>query len=233
MDKIERQYALLRALVEEYIGSAKPVSSQTLVSEYGFDYSPATIRNDLASLENAGLIVQPHTSAGRIPTEKGYQFYIHNFIKKRALTQRHKKVLAQADGEQSDSHRRMKALARAMSDLTNEAVVVSHGDESFVSGLSKITRKPDFVDREELVALSEMFDQLDDVMSVMQEKIDREVQILIGANNPIARSCSIVLTQYELPDRSIGVVGILGPMRMDYETNVAVIEYVDELIEDE
>jgi transcriptional regulator of heat shock response len=233
MSNSDRQYALLQAVIEEYVGTAKPVSSKTLVTEYGFDVSPATIRNDLSSLEEAGLIVQPHTSAGRIPTEKGYQFYIEHFIKRKSLAARHRKTLAQADAKGDDSHRRMKTLARAMSDLTNEAVVVSHGKDSFVSGLSKITRKPDFVERSELVALSEMFDQLDEVMNDVQDKIDREVQILVGANNPIARSCSIVITQYELPDRSIGVMGILGPMRMDYETNVAVIEYVDELIEDE
>lgn len=232
MDKIERQYALLRAVVEEYIRSAKPVSSNTLVSEYGFHYSPATIRNDLALLESAGLIVQPHTSAGRVPTEKGYQFYIQNFITTQDLAPNQKKHLQQADSETTDSYRRIKKIAKAVSDLTNEAVIVSHNEDSFFTGLSNITKKPDFAQRDALVALSEMFDQLDDVMSDIEERMSEQVQIFIGEENPLSATCSIVLTSYQLPDRTIGVLGILGPMRMDYATNVAVIQYVDDLIED-
>ena len=71
-----RSQAILRAVIEEYISSATPVASQTLVDRYGLGVSSATVRNILAELETAGLLTHPHTSAGRIPTDAGYRWYV-------------------------------------------------------------------------------------------------------------------------------------------------------------
>ena len=78
LDKRKRQ--ILQAVVDEYINTAEPVSSATLVKKYGLDYSSATVRNELAELENIGYLDKPHTSAGRIPSEKGYRFYVDELL---------------------------------------------------------------------------------------------------------------------------------------------------------
>jgi heat-inducible transcriptional repressor len=72
----ERKLTVLRAIVEDYVSTTEPVGSKSLVDRHHFDVSPATIRNDMAVLEERGFIAQPHTSAGRIPTEKGYRFFV-------------------------------------------------------------------------------------------------------------------------------------------------------------
>jgi len=72
----ERKLAVLRAIVEDYVSTTEPVGSKSLVDRHGLDVSPATIRNDMAVLEEQGFIVQPHTSAGRIPTDKGYRLFV-------------------------------------------------------------------------------------------------------------------------------------------------------------
>ena len=72
----ERQQKILLAVVCEYISTAEPVGSRTIARKYEFGISPATIRNIMADLEEMGLLVQPHTSAGRIPTDKGFRFYV-------------------------------------------------------------------------------------------------------------------------------------------------------------
>src|SRR6202035_4601721 len=72
----ERKLAVLRAIVEDYVSTTEPVGSKSLVDRHGLDVSPATIRNDMAVLEDQGYIAQPHTSAGRIPTEKGYRLFV-------------------------------------------------------------------------------------------------------------------------------------------------------------
>src|SRR5579863_2432277 len=72
----ERKLAVLRAIVEDYVSTTEPVGSKSLVDRHGLDVSPATIRNDMAVLEEQGFIAQPHTSAGRIPTEKGYRLFV-------------------------------------------------------------------------------------------------------------------------------------------------------------
>src|ERR1700758_918620 len=72
----ERKLAVLRAIVEDYVSTMEPVGSKSLVDRHGLDVSPATIRNDMAVLEEQGFIAQPHTSAGRIPTDKGYRLFV-------------------------------------------------------------------------------------------------------------------------------------------------------------
>jgi heat-inducible transcriptional repressor len=72
----ERKLAVLRAIVEDYVSTTEPVGSKSLVDRHGLDVSPATIRNDMAVLEEQGFIAQPHTSAGRIPTDKGYRLFV-------------------------------------------------------------------------------------------------------------------------------------------------------------
>src|ERR1700731_4525116 len=72
----ERKLAVLRAIVEDYVSTTEPVGSKSLVDRHGLDVSPATIRNDMAVLEEQGFITQPHTSAGRIPTDKGYRLFV-------------------------------------------------------------------------------------------------------------------------------------------------------------
>ncbi len=78
LDKRKKQ--ILQAVIDEYINTAEPVSSGTLVKKYGLDYSSATVRNELAELENIGYLDKPHTSAGRVPSEKGYRFYVDELL---------------------------------------------------------------------------------------------------------------------------------------------------------
>lgn len=75
-----RKKEILQAIIDEYINTAEPVSSATLVNKYGLDYSSATVRNELAELEDSGYLDKPHTSSGRVPSEKGYRFYVDELI---------------------------------------------------------------------------------------------------------------------------------------------------------
>ena len=72
----DRQKLILKAIIQEFIETAKPIGSKTILLGYNFDVSPATIRSDMATLEKEGLIMQPHTSAGRIPTDLGYRIFV-------------------------------------------------------------------------------------------------------------------------------------------------------------
>ena len=79
MELDERKAAILRAIVEEHISTAQPVGSQTIARSRGLGVSSATVRNDMTVLEREGYLVQPHTSAGRVPTDRGYRFFVDNF----------------------------------------------------------------------------------------------------------------------------------------------------------
>jgi heat-inducible transcriptional repressor len=82
----QRKQQILRALVEEYIHSATPIASETLVRKYGLNFSSATVRHELAGLEEAHLIYQPHTSAGRVPTDLGYRYFVEHLMQESALS---------------------------------------------------------------------------------------------------------------------------------------------------
>src|SRR5437868_1209571 len=82
----QRKQQILRALVEEYIHSATPIASETLVRKYAMNFSSATVRHELAGLEEAHLIYQPHTSAGRVPTDLGYRFFVEHLMEESALS---------------------------------------------------------------------------------------------------------------------------------------------------
>lgn len=236
MDKTERREALLRAIVQEYIKSARPISSKTLVDEYGFDYSPATIRNDMAALEAAGYIAQPHTSAGRVPTEKGYQYYISNFIEQKELQQSKKEFIKKAvKQEEEDDRKKAQQLAKSIADLTDEAVIISFSGGGYLyTGIAHIFRKPEFVEHAEMmVTMGELFDHIDEVMGGVRQDIDNEVRVLMGNRNPFAESLSMIVSEYDMQNGPHGIFGILGPMRMDYDTNFAIFEYMESLMEEE
>lgn len=232
MSKQERQYKLLQTLIKEYIKNAHPVSSKTLAQKCGFDCSSATIRNDMVDLEDAGFIAQPHTSAGRIPTEKGYQYYIKHFIHRKELGEAKKEAVEQAMQKQEDDQReKIRRLAKALAELTDETVVVSFGGNSYYTGISRMFRKPEFAEHAELmVSIGEMFDQIDDVMNSMQARVVDDIQILIGQDNPFSSSCSMIVSEYDLWDDGSSLLGILGPMRMDYDTNISIMEYMESLM---
>ncbi|MFC1598022.1 DeoR family transcriptional regulator [Patescibacteria group bacterium] len=231
MDKNQRREALLQAIVKEYIKTAHPVSSKGLVEAYGFDFSAATIRNDMAFLEQEGYITQPHTSAGRVPTEKGYQYYIKNFLGEKELNKKQKETLDTAASEPADQpQQKVKQLAKTVAELSDEAVVLMHGDTYYFStGLSHIMRKPEFAGLELAVTMSEVFDQLEDLMGIVHEVMSEQTQVMIGQDNPISEQCSLVASEYLLDDIQ-GVIGILGPMRMDYDTNIALLQYIESLM---
>ena len=99
----ERKNKLLKYIVDEYVDSAEPVGSSLIVDKYELNVSPATVRNDMMELENDGYIYQPHTSAGRIPTENGYRFYVDNFLKKDKIKQNVKNKLVDCFSSEKDN----------------------------------------------------------------------------------------------------------------------------------
>src|SRR5215475_8713046 len=82
----ERRLAVLRAVVEDYVATQEPVGSRALVERHALGVSPATVRNDMAALEEEGYITQPHTSAGRVPTDKGYRLFVDRLAEVKALS---------------------------------------------------------------------------------------------------------------------------------------------------
>ncbi|WP_035571099.1 heat-inducible transcriptional repressor HrcA [Halonatronum saccharophilum] len=121
----DRKKKILKAIVNEYVMSAEPVGSRTLARRYDFGVSPATLRNDMADLEEANYLEQPHRSAGRIPTDKGYRFYVDALMDLKKLSNNQAKVI---EDDYSVKNRELQDLieetSQLLSDLTNYTSMV-------------------------------------------------------------------------------------------------------------
>lgn len=228
----DRKMALLSAIVNEHIENGGAVGSRLLVDKYHLEVSPATVRNDMMTLEDEGLLTHQFTSAGRIPTEKGWKYYLENLMKETALTEREKNVLMGAYGEQGDdSEVRLKRLAKALAEMSKEAVVVAFSPHDvYYTGISYLFSQPEFQHIDLVSRFSEIIDHLDEVVYTLFPKVTDEITPAVGKDNPFDRSCGVVMMRYETTDAQGGFMSILGPMRMDYGANVGRLRFIQEIV---
>ena len=120
----DRKKKVLQAIVEEYVNTAEPVSSSSLVNNYGLDYSSATIRNEMAELEKMGFLDKTHTSSGRIPSEKGYRFYVDELIKEDNISlEEIKYISSKLETKVNEIEELTQITANTISEVTHYATV--------------------------------------------------------------------------------------------------------------
>lgn len=232
-DLTPRQHSLLTNLIEAYVRSAEPVPSQALVGQRGLDVSPATIRNELAALEEAGYLEQPHTSAGRVPTERAWRAYVHELQSELAQQKAQPKPadatrLKIAIESEHGTHP-LKALAKSLVDLVDEAVIVAFSPRDvYYTGLSNLFRQPEFMAQGEVLAMSELMDRLDDAVTKLFPTATGEVTVLLGRDNPLGSHCGLLVTRYR-NGQSEGVIAALGPLRQPYRHHLPLLAFARDL----
>jgi heat-inducible transcriptional repressor len=122
----DRRLAVLRAIVEDYVATQEPVGSKALVERHSLGVSPATVRNDMAALEEEGFITQPHTSAGRIPTDKGYRLFVDRLTTLKPMTVAEKRAIATFLDGAVDLDDVVHRSVRLLSQLTRQVAVVQY-----------------------------------------------------------------------------------------------------------
>ena len=122
----DRKLAVLRAIVEDYVATQEPVGSKALVERHGLGVSPATVRNDMAALEEEGLIAQPHTSAGRIPTEKGYRLFVDRLSQVKPLSAAERRAIATLLQGAVDLDDVVQRSVRLLAQLTRQVAIVQY-----------------------------------------------------------------------------------------------------------
>lgn len=223
----KRQELLLKLIVESYIKTAEPVGSNFLVIKSGLDISAPTIRNEMRELEEAGYLTHPHTSAGRIPTELGYQYYVENLMEADKIKQKTKNKIEDLVKDEKDNVKKVKGFARLISEETGEAVIVAFDpDNIYYTGIASLFSQPEFRDSTSLASVSNIFDNCEDNMEEMFETIGQEIDILIGQKNPFGNECGLVATKFG----GQGLLAIIGPTRMNYGGSVDLVKFIKELI---
>lgn len=218
----ERQRKILDFLVREYISKAEPVGSNVLAEKEELGVSSATIRNDLVELEEQGLVFQPHTSAGRVPTEKGYKYFTDNFLNDLRLGEELEEI-RKIGGEGEE---KIKNIAKATAKISTDAVFAVLGKGNvYYTGISNLFKKPEFEDKNIVINVSSIIDALDEKISKIYNNSPEEPKIFLGDKSPFGNGCAAVAIRKEKT-----MFGIIGLSRMDYEKNLALIKFIKDII---
>ena len=245
MNITPRQTQILVAIIEQYAEVASPVGSVTLAKLFGV--SSATIRSEMAKLEDLGLIMQPHTSAGRIPTDKGYRFYVN-------------RLTAQSEGEDEqillnannskDSLRGFRAISSRVSaqndradhairsavdslvELTGNLGLATIGDQLYINGIYNLFSQPEFESGEAVQSVAQLLDNLEPWLREVTP--NEPLNVYIGSENPIGKSsgASLIISKFESPFSENSYIGVLGPTRQNYGKVVRLVQKTGEFLEE-
>lgn len=235
---MDRRRAILQAIIQEFIETAEPVGSQAIVVGYNFSVSPATIRNEMANLENEGLIYQPHTSAGRVPTEVGYRLFVDELADYEAAARQAEKALQKivVQYEMEKAREKMYDSVRILAQATGDVSFATLPDNrrTFYLGVSNVLKQPEFSqDPLRASQVVEVLENTDNFVNTLRElKLPAGAHIFIGKENilPQIQSCALIVSRYRVGSFE-GYFGLLGPTRMKYAFNRAIVEQMRAMIE--
>jgi len=227
-ESLRRQEVVLEIIVRTYIETAEPVGSRYVARKLGL--SSATIRNVMADLEDLGLITHPHTSAGRIPTDKGYRYYIESLMRVRSINEQ----IAREIQEEYRSAMRsledvMERTSHLISHLTNYVglTMLPEYDKVYMEGASHIVEQPEFKDFKKLHDILRFLEEKREMLNFLGDDIAEERLIIhIGRENKFSylSDCSIVTRGCKVKGKVKGRVGVIGPKRMSYEKVIPTVE---------
>jgi len=330
MDVRERRDTVLRVIIEDYIIGAVPVASKAIVERYGLQVSPATIRNDTAYLEQEGYIIHPHHSAGSVPTDKAYRYYVESIVEEIELSPAEQHLIHQISQEvKEELEQWLKMVATLLAHLVHNLVVITtpkavccrfkHLDlvalqdfmallivvlyeakvrrqvlsfnrkisqdeltnlankltstyagmtsneisakkeglsseeiqlsaslteimaaedkleygEPYLEGLRLLLSQPEFTNSSRTLSILEMLEGENWLRNIFrQESSKRGVKVVIGGENPepALQDLSLIASQYGIPDRASGIVGVIGPKRMDYAKAISSLTSLSTLL---
>ncbi len=228
----DRQNQILRAIVEQYAEVASPVGSSLLAKV--FNVSSATIRAEMAELERLGFIAQPHTSAGRIPTDKGYRLYVNSLsdTQQSPTERRGERALAARVEGGGLPERTIRNAVDTLVELTHNLGIATIGNQLYMSGLSNLFGQPEFAGGNQVQQVARLLDNLE---PWLREAAPNEpLSVYIGAENPIGRAanCTLIISKFRSPYSDRSYIGVLGPTRQSYRNVMGLVEHAGRSLEE-
>lgn len=245
MSITNRQKEILFAIIEEYAEMAAPVGSVTLAKLFGV--SSATIRAEMAKLEEAGYLVQPHTSAGRVPTDSGYRLYVNSLSEEMNNTKPREdnpaRLLSGGDDRSARAiELRINAQERAdfairgavdsLVELTGNLGLATIGDQLYLAGMSRLFTQPEFMDTARVQSVAKLLDNLE---PWLREAAPGEpLNIFIGQENPIGKTSgvSLIISKFRSPYSDKSYIGVLGPTRQNYGRVMSLVRRAGKMLEE-
>lgn len=227
----ERQKDILSKAVFEYIDLAQPVSSRWLEERYDLQLSPATIRNELFTLTEEGFLLQPYTSAGRVPTDKGYRFYVdeiseHASEPGEALLEEHN-----AEYNIQDYFQFFQGMIKSLAATSSNLILAYLPKQNVLwkEGWEELLKAPEFEAKEYILNFAQFVDDLDE--GIRDFRAEKIIEIYIGKENPFSKAedFSIMISAHSFPRGEKGVMAIAGPKRMAYHKNIGLMNSLQNL----
>lgn len=244
MEITERQKQILFAIIEEYAEVAAPVGSVTLAKL--FDVSSATIRAEMARLEEAGLISSPHTSAGRIPTDAGYRFYVNSLTEQNenatkepsrmlgsgtSIPNRNIHALEVRVNSQERTDYAIRSAVDMLAELTGNLGLGTIGEQLYLSGISRLFSQPEFLDNSKIQDVAKLLDNLEPWLR--EARPGEPLNIFIGHENPIGKTSgvSLIISKFRSPYSDNSYIGVLGPTRQNYAEVMSLVRHAGNILE--
>jgi len=234
VDYETRRRAVLAATINKYIHEAEPVASEDISRD--FELSSATIRNIFVELEDAGLLMHPYTSGGRIPTDRGYRYYVDFLVLEMQLLDEEKEsILKEYKKEIKRLEDALEETSQIISTITHYAGIVSllgWQNKFFYKGISHIFEQPEFQNFEKMRLLIKMIEDKQNLLEIINRDFKEKVKVYIGRELgcPEMESCSLVVSSYRLKDKPLGRLAVLGPARMEYKHIIPALEYISDVL---
>ena len=229
----ERQRAILKAIIEQYAEIAVPVGSVTLAKLFGV--SSATIRSEMAKLEELGMIMQPHTSAGRVPTDKGYRAYVNQITETDEplkLDRSARAIEARVSPHISQADRAIRSAVDSLVELTGNLGLATIGDELYMNGIGNLFSQPEFISGHHVQAVARLIDNIE---PWLREAAPNEpLNVYIGSENPIGKSsgASLIISRFRSPYSDASYIGVLGSTRQSYARTMQLVRHAGAMLEE-
>lgn len=229
----KRQKFILDKIIKGYIQQAVPISSQVLERKYDIGISSASIRLELHRLTDLGYLEQPHISAGRVPTEKGYRLFVNEILNlnRKELVFPGEEICEKfslLEKEAADLFRFSSEITKLLADFSSNLALSFLEKEMvfFKEGWAKVLKEPEFEYLDCTQKFMKMLQKLEEnIEQFLDGKRGEEINVFIGKESkiPWAENFSLILSQAKFPKRRKGLLAILGPKRMDYSRNISLI----------
>ncbi|MFZ1249418.1 MAG: transcriptional regulator [Candidatus Saccharimonadales bacterium] len=227
-----RQKQILTAIIEQYAEVAAPVGSSLLAKVFGV--SSATVRAEMAELEQKGYIRQPHTSAGRIPTDKGYRYYVNTIAETGHGTPERgaERALSSRLQDGGLPERAIRNAVDTLVELTHNLGLATIGNQLYISGLSNLFGQPEFHDGHQVQQVASLLDNLEPWLR--EAAPNQPLTVYIGAENPIGRSAdvSLIISRFRSPFSDHSYIGTLGPTRQSYRDVMTLVAHAGRTLEE-
>ncbi len=218
---------------------AAPVGSVTLAKL--FNVSSATIRAEMGRLEEMGLVAQPHTSAGRIPTDAGYRLYVNSLAEQGndqinaiddKIIDRGTHALEVRVNSQSRADLAIRGAVDSLVELTGNLGLATIGDQLYLAGISRLFTQPEFMDNSRVQAVAKLLDNLEPWLR--EAAPGKPLNIFIGQENPIGKTSgvSLIISKFRSPFSDKSYIGVLGPTRQNYSRVMSLVRHAGNMLEE-